>query len=265
VKILLAADGKIIIKEKELSIDDVPLPAKETLLKEAGKNDIKGIKEITRDGKRIYKGKWSDKGNDVGVVVTSDGKIESTTKQIGIDDVPKAVKETVLEKAGSNKIKEVEMTTEGDKTTYEAKWMENGKAIRLKVSPDGKIISKEPNEAEKEKSEKEKDKKEVSAGTEEYEEVNPSELSFVLRDYNYEGVVAAGGGVEPIGGHIGQFLCEGQPLELASDKFEDGFIITKHYGKVKVIFSASLMGESFSVYLTSKQKEALIALKKKNK
>lgn len=93
-------------------------------------------------------------------------------------------------------------------------------------------------------------------------EVKPSELSFEFRNYNYEGSIVAGGGVKPIGGNIGQFLCEGVSLALKSSKFENGFVITQDYGKIKVIFGTSLYGESFSIYLKEDQKEALISLKK---
>lgn len=95
----------------------------------------------------------------------------------------------------------------------------------------------------------------------EYLEVNPTELSFEIRDYNYDGTIVSGGGVKPINGNIGQFLCEGVPLALKSSKFEDGFVVTQNYGKIKVIFGASLYGESYAIYLTSDQKEALSSLK----
>jgi uncharacterized membrane protein YkoI len=174
VKILVAADGKIIKKEKELSIADVPAPVKETLTKEAGENKFKEILEITVGDKTVYEAEWSDKGKDVEMVLTSDGKIANVTKQIGIDDVPKAVKETMLKEAGGNTIKDVEVITEGNKTIYEAEWMENGKEIDLKVSPDGKVITKKPGESEeKEKvkeEEKEKGKKEEKENEKEEED-----------------------------------------------------------------------------------------------
>lgn len=94
-----------------------------------------------------------------------------------------------------------------------------------------------------------------------YEEVNPSELSFSIKDFSYEGIVGKGGVVETVG-YVGEFLCEGQPLELVSNKIEGGFITTKKFGKIKVSFSPSLTNESVSVSLTAKQKESLIALKK---
>jgi hypothetical protein len=104
--------------------------------------------------------------------------------------------------------------------------------------------------------------KNATADEDKYEEVNPAELSFEMRDYNKMGVVGKGG-LQPTGGHIGQFLCEGHPLLLSSDKFEDGFVVTKEYGKIKVAFGNPLHGESFSVYLTAKQKRALSSLKRK--
>jgi uncharacterized membrane protein YkoI len=150
VEMLLGEDGKIIKKEKEVTIDSVPAPVKETFTKKAGKNEFKEILEITENGKTIYEAEWGEKGKATEIIVTPEGKIVSVTKDVTIDDVPKAVKETMLKEAGANKIEDIEVITEGDKTTYEAEWIDNGKEVDLKVSPDGKIISKESGEVKKE-------------------------------------------------------------------------------------------------------------------
>ncbi len=95
---------------------------------------------------------------------------------------------------------------------------------------------------------------------EEYVEVDPSELAFSMEDFYYEGMVTSEG-MEPTGGEVGKFLCEGQALELASNEFIDGFIVTKEYGKVKILFTTHISGSSFSVWLTPTQKKAMLSLK----
>jgi hypothetical protein len=99
------------------------------------------------------------------------------------------------------------------------------------------------------------------AQPEEYVEVDPSELAFMIEDFYYDGVVGPDG-MEPIGGEVGRFTCEGQVLELTSPEFVDGFIETKEYGRIKVRFTTQLGGGSFAVWLTPTQKQALLALRK---
>lgn len=93
-----------------------------------------------------------------------------------------------------------------------------------------------------------------------YEVVDPAELAFSIEDFYYDGVVTEEG-MQPTGGEVGTFTCEGQVLELETPEFVDGFIVTKDYGKIKILFTTSLSGGSFSVSLKPSQKEALTALK----
>lgn len=93
---------------------------------------------------------------------------------------------------------------------------------------------------------------------EEYERVEPSDLSFAINDFHYDALVDSSGYATPIGGKVGEFLCEGQKLELNSEEFENGFIVTKDYGKIKIRFDSSLTGSpSFLLWLTPKHKVAL--------
>ena len=74
--------------------------------------------------------------------VSDEGKPEVTKKKIGLDDCPKAVKDTIVKEAGDNKVKEVEEITEGDQKTYEASWMAGGKEVEIVVAADGKLLSR---------------------------------------------------------------------------------------------------------------------------
>ena len=98
----------------------------------------------------------------------------------------------------------------------------------------------------------------VGAGEQEeqYQEVDPKELSFTIKDYHHRCVLDEDGG-KPIEGEIGTLICDGKSVELLSNKFEDGYIITKEFGKIKIRFSASLMRTGFSIWLTPSQKNAL--------
>jgi len=174
VDLRVAPDGKVISKKSEeakekkktIALDKAPKPVQETVLKEAGKNEVKEIVKITKGDKTVYEAEWKEKDKSVEILVSPDGKIVSVTKQTAIDDVPKVVKETMLKEAGGNTIEDVEVITEGDKTTYEAEWTDNGKEVDLKVAPDGKVITKNTGESEekekgnKEEKENEKEEKE---------------------------------------------------------------------------------------------------------
>ena len=89
-----------------------------------------------------------------------EGEKEVEGKEITLDKAPKAVQETILKVAGTNEVKDIEVITKGDETIYKAEWTENGKEIDLKVAPDGKIISKESEEADEENGKDEENEQE---------------------------------------------------------------------------------------------------------
>ena len=91
-----------------------------------------------------------------------------------------------------------------------------------------------------------------------YKSVDPAVLSFELKGYYSRSVVGEGGIPKTVGGQVEELICEGKKIELVSNKFAEGFLETKEYGKIKIQFSTSLTSSGFSVWLTEKQKEALI-------
>ncbi len=71
-------------------------------------------------------------------------KAKKTEKDVSIEQVPAAVKATILKEAGENKIEEIEeVSIGGEVAHYEAEWHAGGKEIEIKVDPDGKLISEE--------------------------------------------------------------------------------------------------------------------------
>ena len=64
-------------------------------------------------------------------------------REVTIDEVPAAVRETILREAGDNKIEEIEEETENGVVTYEAEWHEGGKEVEIKVAADGTLLKKE--------------------------------------------------------------------------------------------------------------------------
>jgi len=64
-------------------------------------------------------------------------------REVTIDEVPEAVRDTILKEAGDNKIEEIEEETENGVVTYEAEWHEDGKEIEIKVAADGTLLKRE--------------------------------------------------------------------------------------------------------------------------
>lgn len=103
----------------------------------------------------------------------------------------------------------------------------------------------------------------TAMAAEKYKPVHPKEIACALKDYNYDGVVAEGGGVEPIGGHIGEFHCglgfdaDSKKIDLAVNIFQDGGVATKDFGVIQVRFSNSLTSSGYMLMMTDKQKEKI--------
>ncbi|MBL7140498.1 MAG: hypothetical protein ISS74_06270 [Planctomycetes bacterium] len=67
-----------------------------------------------------------------------------TEKDVTIDQVPEAVKATILKEAGGNTITEIEEETKNGVTVYEAEWLNaDGKEVEIKVAADGTLLKTE--------------------------------------------------------------------------------------------------------------------------
>jgi len=80
----------------------------------------------------------------VGLLAAPAAAGKKTEKDVTIDQVPKAVKATILKEAGDNKIEEIEeVSRDGKVIYYEAEWKSGGKEIEITVDPKGKLLSRE--------------------------------------------------------------------------------------------------------------------------
>lgn len=94
-----------------------------------------------------------------------------------------------------------------------------------------------------------------------YQPMGPRDVRCGITNFSYDGVMEGPRMVKPMSGKVGLFLCENQKIELASPNFEDGFILTRDYGKIKVRFGMSLSGTLFTLWMTPEQKGALMKLR----
>ncbi len=68
---------------------------------------------------------------------------DDSEQTVKIDQLPAAVKATLMKEADGGKIKEVEKDVENGKTTYEADVVIKGQEWEVKIAEDGKLISKQ--------------------------------------------------------------------------------------------------------------------------
>ncbi len=92
----------------------------------------------------------------VGVAVTGLANGDEDEEKVSIDQVPAAVKATILKEAGGATIKEIERETKNGKTAYEAEWVADGKEIEIKVAPDGALLKREVEEEDDDDGDEEK-------------------------------------------------------------------------------------------------------------
>ena len=64
-------------------------------------------------------------------------------EEVTLDQVPAAVKATILKEAAGAKVTEIERETKNGTTVYEAEFVLNGREIEIKIAPDGTLLGRE--------------------------------------------------------------------------------------------------------------------------
>jgi len=100
--------------------------------------------------------------------------------------------------------------------------------------------------------------REISYAEEQYQVVDPKELSFTVQTEN---VFFTDGGRQIVG-TIGALYCEGQEIKLLSKQIQDGFISTEKYGKIMISPPPGLGISYLPISLTPSQKKELLKFKK---
>ncbi len=176
-EVTVAPDGTIIETEAEITLADVPEAVKAAVAGAAGGAEVKDIcKEITYAVVKLvaldkpqttYEAEVVIDGQEVELKLAADGTIlsrevedddddegddddeddnddeDEDEQEVSIDEVPEAVKATILKEAAGAEIKEVEMEIEDGKTIYEAEVIVDGQEVEIKVAADGTLLGKE--------------------------------------------------------------------------------------------------------------------------
>jgi uncharacterized membrane protein YkoI len=138
-------------KEGKVPLDEVP----KAVLK-AVKDKFKGAELVSaqtenEDGKIIYEIVIKDKGQNVDVSVSPEGKILSYERTLTAKDLPRPVREAIDGKYPKAEYKRIEELTEDDKSSYEVLIVTaQKKTIEVVLDKDGKIL-KEKEEKKEEK------------------------------------------------------------------------------------------------------------------
>jgi len=167
-EVTVAPDGTIVETESEVSLADLPDAVKTAINLAAGGSEIEEISQevtyavvelIALDKPQTsYEAEVTINGKKIDIKVSADGTILSKEVKcdhedkadddnedeelVSIDQVPAAVKATILAEAGTGTIKEIEIENEDGQTIYDADVIIDGQEVEIKVSADGILLSK---------------------------------------------------------------------------------------------------------------------------
>jgi hypothetical protein len=65
---------------------------------------------------------------------------QGVERSVTLEELPPAVKATILKEAGTHKVRDIEEITLPDRVFYEAEWKVDGQEIEIKVAPDGTLL-----------------------------------------------------------------------------------------------------------------------------
>jgi len=145
--------------EREVSIEEVPPAVKAAILAEAEGGTIGEIEVETQDGKTVYEAEAIIDGREIEIEVAADGTLLSKETEddedeqdddddeeeegISLEEVPEAVKATVLKEAAGAEIEELVRETEDAQIVYEAEFVVAGQTVEIEVAPDGMLLERE--------------------------------------------------------------------------------------------------------------------------
>ena len=141
----------------EVSIDAVPAAVKATILAQAQGNAIREIEMETEDGQTVYEAEVIIDGQETDILVAADGTLLGTEVddeaddddedgedvQVSLEELPDAVRATLMEEAPNAEIKELEKETEDGRTQYAADVVIDGQLFDIEIAPDGTLLQKE--------------------------------------------------------------------------------------------------------------------------
>jgi len=128
---------------QELSLSDVPEPARATIERLTAGGEIKKLEKEESGGTVIYDVEARVKDKDVEYDVAGDGKVLTSEESVPFTSLPVAVQETVKKFFGSVEGLKTSKEIEAGKTFYEVEGKKGGAVITLKLDETSKILEEE--------------------------------------------------------------------------------------------------------------------------
>ena len=156
------ATQRIMGDDITVSIDAVPAAVKATILAQAQGNAIREIEMETENGQTVYEAEVIIDGQETDILVAADGTLLGTEVDdeadddddededeeeqdvlMSLEELPEAVRATLLKEAPNAEIKELEKETEDGRTQYAADVVIDGQLFDIEIAPDGTLLQKE--------------------------------------------------------------------------------------------------------------------------
>jgi hypothetical protein len=132
--------------EEKVNLDKVPAPALEAVKKRFPGAEIKGASKEVEDGKTLYEITLKDKGLQVEVTATPEGKLVTIEREIAMKNIPEAVRKTFDVTKPNAKVELIEevIKVEGEKETLQYYEFHLPGDVEVCVLPDGKLKTPTP-------------------------------------------------------------------------------------------------------------------------
>ncbi len=133
-------------QERQVKEAEVPKAALDALKKLAGAAAITEFAEEIEHGNKFYEGSWKGPGGNVDALVTEAGDLVEIEEVVSVDKVPAKTRAEAEKEAGKDAKLEWEKKTI---VMYEVHFKKEGKGRELVLTPDGRRIQEEQEEADK--------------------------------------------------------------------------------------------------------------------
>jgi uncharacterized membrane protein YkoI len=127
--------------ETKVQFKDLPAAVQKAAKQQEAKGvTVRGYNKELENGRTFYEVEARANGKTRDILLDEAGAVVEIEQEVEISKVPAAAVEGLKKEAGGANIRHVEYVTKGDKTSYEAVILKNGKEKEIAVNGDGSAI-----------------------------------------------------------------------------------------------------------------------------